>query len=140
MSDEGIGGQIIERFAAESQKYPSVDFIDAGTGGMVILHLIDSRRKVVFVDCAYMGVKAGTIKRFSPDEVKSVKKLAHYSLHEADVLKIIDIAKQLNQCPQEIVIFGIEPESIEPGRQLSKTLTAKVDDYIAVIAEELNRQ
>ena len=39
--------------------------------------------------------------------------------------------------PQKIVIFGIEPASINPQPKLSKTVAAKMDDYIAAICEEL---
>lgn len=137
MSDEGVGTSIIERFLAQSSEYPSVDFIDAGTGGMSILHLIAGRQKAIFIDCAYMGTTAGTIKKFKPDEVISVKKLAHQSLHEADVLKVIDLAEHLNQSPQRIVIFGIEPESTDPSDKLSETVESKMNDFVAAISEEL---
>ena len=86
MSDEGVGVFVVERLLADQEKYPAVDFIDAGTGGMAILHLIADRKKVIIVDCAYMEAEPGTIKRFTHDDVKSVKKLAHLSLHEVDIL------------------------------------------------------
>jgi len=86
-----------------------------------------------------MDTPPGTIRKFSPRNVKSVKQLAHRSLHEADILSVIDLAKRLGQCPQEIVIFGIEPETVEPGQILSETLSARVEDYLAVIREELDR-
>jgi len=137
MGDEGIGGLIISRFQAQADKYPSVDFIDAGTGGMSLLHIIAGRKKAVLIDCACMETEPGTIKRFTPADVKSVKKLQHQSLHEADVLKITELARRLGQLPQQVVILGIEPEKIEPGQKLSDTLSSKVDDYIATIAKEL---
>lgn len=137
MSDEGIGGFIIESFAGLADKYENVDFIDAGTGGISLLHLIANRRKAILVDCAYMGQEPGTIKRFVPEQVKSVKQLAHLSLHEVDVLKVIEMAKELDLCPQEIIIFGIEPATVEQNHELSKTIAARIDDYIAAISKEL---
>ena len=137
MSDEGVGSLIIERFLAEADRYPSVDFIDAGTGGMSILHYIAGRDKVLIVDCACMGTPPGTLKRFRPDEVKSVKKLTHQSLHEADVLKIIELAEKLGFAPQQIIIFGIEPECVKPGQKLTETLTARINDYITALSQEL---
>ncbi|MHC5060775.1 MAG: hydrogenase maturation protease [Planctomycetota bacterium] len=136
-SDEGIGVAIVGWFSARADQYPSVDFIDAGTGGMSVLHLLANRSKAVLIDCAYMGTEAGTIKRFEPHEVESVKKLAHQSLHEADIMKIIDLSEQLGQGPQSVVIFGIEPETIELGQNLSKTLEAKMDEYIDAVTKEL---
>jgi len=137
MTDEGVGGFLIERLLTRSQNFPSVEFIDAGTAGMNILHLIAGRVKAVIIDCAYMGAEPGTIKRFTPGDVESVKKLAHYSLHEADLLAIIEMAKKLGQCPEEIVIFGIEPEIVAAGMELSATISAGIEDYILNISKEL---
>jgi len=137
MSDEGIGPAVVEWFCEHAEEHPFVDFIDAGTGGMSILHLIANRCKAVFIDCAYMGTKAGTIRKFEPTEVRNIRKLAHQSLHEADIFNIISLSKKLDQQPQTIAIFGIEPESVKPGQSLSKTLAAKMNNYIAAVSQEL---
>ena len=138
MSDEGIGVVLVNRLSELSDKYPFVDFVDGGTGGMNLLHLLDDRKNAIIIDCANMEQEPGQIKKFSPDEVKSVKQLAHQSLHEQDLLKIIEIAKQLDQCPEEIVIFGIQPKNIELDQTLSLELTQKIDNYINLICAELN--
>jgi hydrogenase maturation protease len=138
MTDEGIGCVIAGHFISRQEKYPGVEFVDAGTGGMSLLHIISGRKKVVIIDCALMGTEPGTIRRFTPEQVQSVKKLSHYSLHEADVLKIIEMARKLGQCPEEIVIFGIEPQRIQQGRELSETLSEKLTEYIKTIEKELN--
>ena len=137
MYDEGIGGFLIDRFLENKDSYPNIDFVDAGTGGMSLLHLIADRKKAIIIDCAYMGKTPGTIVKFSPDKVRSVKKLLQYSLHEVDILKVIELAGQLNQCPDEIVIFGIEPEKIELREGPSPILREKIDEYIETIKAEL---
>jgi hydrogenase maturation protease len=137
MSDEGIGVRIINEFLEQKDKFPLVDFVDAGTAGLSVIHMLADRNKAVFIDCAYMETLPGTIKRFTPEDVKSVKGLLHHSLHEADLLKIIDCAKQLNQCPADVVIFGIEPQNISPGRMLSRPLRDNIEKYINAIASEL---
>jgi hydrogenase maturation protease len=137
MADEGIGICLIERLAEAAGDRPDVDFVDAGTGGLAVLHQIEGRRKAIFIDCAYMDEGPGTIRRFRPEEVRSTKVLAHQSLHEADLLRIIDMARQLGQAPEEIVIFGIQPERIEPGIGLSPALSDRIDEYLAVLLREL---
>ena len=138
-SDEGIGVVLIERLAAVCEQYPDVKFIDAGTGGMNILHLIADVKKAILIDCAFMKMKPGAIKKFSPDDVNSVKQLAHTSLHEADILGIIDLAKRLEQCPDQITIFGIEPQTVESGQTLSDAVSGNVEQYLALIRDELDR-
>jgi hydrogenase maturation protease len=139
MSDEGVGLEVVRRLSDREADYPLVDFVDAGTGGLSVLHLIQGRRKAVFVDCALMGEDPGAIRRFTPDEVRSVKVLAQQSLHEADLLRIIDMARQLGQVPQEVVLFGIQPERVEPHQGLSETLEARLEQYVGLVCAELTR-
>jgi hydrogenase maturation protease len=137
MSDEGIGTFLVEQLQKQAHKFPKVEFVDAGTGGMNLLHWLSGRRKAIIIDCARMKTPPGTMIQFTPDQVESVKRLSHRSLHEADILKIIDLAKALNECPDEIIIFGIEPETIQPAQNLSETLARKVPDYLEKITQLL---
>jgi hydrogenase maturation protease len=137
LADEGIGVHLLERLAEHAGEHPSVDFIDAGTGGLSVLHHIESRRKAVIIDCAFMDEPPGAIRRFTPEEVRSTKVLTHQSLHEADLMRILAMARQLGQAPEQIVIFGIQPERIEPGQTLSRTLTERMDEYVTAILHEL---
>ena len=137
MSDEGIGVILIERFLGMAEKYPDVEFVDAGTGGFNILYQMEAADRAIFVDCAKMGTAPGTLKRFRCEDVRSVKQLAHFSLHEGDLLRLIEKARQLGQCPAEIVIFGIEPKTIDFGLELTPDLKNRLDEYAAEISQEL---
>jgi hydrogenase maturation protease len=137
MTDEGIGVYLVERLMESAAQYPAVDFVDAGTGGLSILYHLEDRHKAVVIDCAFMDEPPGAIRRFTPDQVQSRKVLAHQSLHEADLMQIIAMARQLGQAPDEIVIFGVQPERVEPGLGLSRTLMDRIDEYISVILHEL---
>jgi len=137
MSDEGVGVRVVQQLLDFAGEFPLVDFVDAGTGGMSILHLIRGKDKTIFIDCARMGEEPGTIRKFTPQEIKSTKTLSHQSIHEADLIKIINIAYKLGECPAEITIFGIEPQSVEPGCELSKTLIDRLDEYVTTVRKEL---
>ncbi|MFA5783537.1 MAG: hydrogenase maturation protease [Phycisphaerae bacterium] len=137
MADEGIGCVIAEVLSKGQAKYPGVEFIEAGCGGINLLHIMAERKKVIIIDCAIMGTEPGKIKRFTPEQAQSVKKLAHFSLHEVDVMKVIEMARRLNQCPEEIIIFGIEPQKVEHGRELSDVLSRRLNEYVAIIEKEL---
>jgi len=137
MGDEGIGVHLVEQLARTAAQYPSVDFLDAGTGGLSVLHYIEGRRKAVVIDCAFMDEEPGVIRRFTPDQVRSRKVLAHQSLHEADLMQVLAVARQLGQGPEQVVLFGIQPERVELGQGLSPTLTDKIDEYISLILDEL---
>lgn len=137
MADEGIGIHLIERLMKMAAQYPGVDFVDGGTASLSVLHQIEGRRKAVFIDCALMGEEPGVLKRFTPEDVRTTKSLAGQSLHETDLLRILSLAEQLDQAPREVVIFGIQPERIAPGENLSATLSSRFDAYLSQILSEL---
>jgi hydrogenase maturation protease len=139
MADEGIGSVLVQRLSLLAGHYPGIDFIDAGTSGFKILHLIEARQKVVFLDCAFMDEEPGTIRRFTVDQVESVKTMTHFSMHEGDLLHLLHMAEQLGQCPGQVVIFGIQPAVVEVHQGLSPVLIERLDDYISVIDRELRQ-
>jgi hydrogenase maturation protease len=136
MSDEGIGVLLLAEIEARGIAPPTVECQDMGTAGIGLLHIIGGRDKVVFIDCALMGEEPGTIRRFTPDEVVSHKIATRRSLHEGDLINTLALAKRLGEYPKEVVIFGVEPESVEPGQGLSPTLACQMEHYLAVVGEE----
>jgi hydrogenase maturation protease len=139
MADDGIGVDLVERLEQDADRYPAVDFIDAGVGGMSVLHMIEGRRKAILIDSACMDEAPGTLRRFTPEEVHSTKILAHQSLHDADLLRVLMLAEQLGQAPGQVVIFGIQPQVVEVRQGLSGVLLDRVEYYLAEIRSELER-
>ena len=137
MSDEGIGVLLVQRLMEKLPGREDVEFYDGGTGGMNLLYKIENRDKVVLIDCAKMGQQPGTIRRFTPDQVRSIKQLGHFSLHEVDILKVLELAAQFDTAPKEVVLFGIEPQSLELASELSKTLADQLDNYLAAVRKEI---
>lgn len=141
MADEGIGTVLADELAklAAAGELPTenADYLDGGCGGMYLLHSIADRKKVILIDCALMGTEPGTIIRFTPDDVNTIKKMVHLSLHEVDILQVITMAKEIGQCPDEIVIFGIEPVAITQQMHLSETIQKKIPEYLDVIKAEI---
>lgn len=137
MSDEGVGVAVLGRLSAEAVRFPRAELVELGASAMRALHAMAGRRKAVFVDCALMGEQPGTIRRFTPEQVRSHKVPSGLSLHEGDLLKVIELSRALGECPEEIVIFGIEPQRVEPGETLSPALAARLAEYADAVAAEL---
>jgi hydrogenase maturation protease len=137
MADEGVGVRVVERIGAEADGFPGVTFLDAGTAGMAALHALAGHRKAVFVDCALMGEPPGTLRRFTPAQAAGRGRPPGLSLHESDLFSILELSRQLGECPSEVVVFGIQPERIEPGPGLSEALAARLDQYVAAVRAEL---
>lgn len=138
MGDEGIGIRIVDEIHSRNLLPPSVEIEDLGTGNMAVVHAISGKNRVVFVDCAKMVESPGTIRRFSFDEVKSKKMTTSWSAHESDLLELLDIAGSIGDLPEKVELFGIEPQVIDYGQQLSPLLESRLEDYVMKIADHLS--
>jgi len=138
MRDEGVGVRLTEFLEAEYQDCADIEVFEAGSVGLGLLHIICGRRKAIIIDCARMGEAPGTIRRFRPEDVRSVKPLSRESLHEADLLQVVELSRQLGECPEHVVFFGIEPEVIAPGEGLSEALLRELPEYVMKIRREID--
>ncbi|HEX3031826.1 MAG TPA: hydrogenase maturation protease [Bacillota bacterium] len=139
LSDEGVGIHLLRQLECKAVEHglAQVRFYDLGTSGTRVLHAIAGQAKAVFLDCALMGEPPGTIRRFSPEEVESGKEMGRFSLHEGDLLSILELSRRLGECPPEVVIFGIQPEQVESGFSLSETLGRKLPEYVTQVWNDL---
>ncbi len=137
MTDEGIGLEVIHRLTSRTDLPDFIELIELGSNPMIVVHAIANRQKAVLIDCAFMNQPAGTICRFTPDDVISKKAETSLSLHQADLLKALEISKKLGEYPEEVVIYGIQPERVTPGDNLSPLLYSRLDDYAETIRAEL---
>lgn len=137
MRDEGIGVRLASELTTHLADNPDVEVMDLGTGGFSVIHAIAGRKKIVFVDCAIMGQTPGLICRFTPGQVSSKKVRMSYSLHEADLLNTLELSRRLGQCPDDVVIFGIEPGQISPGEGLTSELENNIQQYVQAVLQEL---
>jgi len=137
LSDEGVGVHVIRALEEQAASFPEVDLLDLGAGGLSVLYAISGRRKAILVDCALMGEPPGTLRRFAPEEVRTVKALSGFSLHEGDLVRVLELARELGQAPEEVVIFGIQPADVSPGQELSPILQGRLQEYVDRVAAEL---
>lgn len=136
MRDEGIGIRLALELSSHLADNPNVEVMDLGTGGLSVLHAIEGRKKIIFVDCAVMGQAPGTMLCFTPQQVRSKKVRMRYSLHEGDLLNTLELSRRLNECPDDIVIFGIEPKEIADGEGLTGELNNNIGQYVQTILQE----
>jgi len=139
MGDEGIGPAIVERLGQVPLANDLAEYVDLGTRGLALLHVIDGRQKAVIIDCALMGLSPGQMRRFTLDQVAGTKVLSGVSDHQADLLGLLTLAKTLGQLPKEVVIFGIQPRLVGPGMHISEDLMARIDYYLETIMAELGQ-
>jgi len=137
--DDAIGILLLEKLLEKKDSLPeNVEFIDGGTGGMNLLHILEKYNNVLIIDAVDFEGKPGDFKIFNTDEVISHKTPVRFSTHETDFIKIIKILEKIGKRPDEILVFGIQPKNISFGQNLSGELIDIIQDLFLKLEEEIN--
>lgn len=137
LRDEGVGVHIIS--ALRDRELPDdVELWDGGTASFDLLDTLAGRRQVIIIDAVRTGSEAGTIFRFTPEDI-STSREQFTSLHQVGLLESLNLAEHLLDCvPEEVIILGIEPKEIDWGLELSAEVEAAVPKVIELVIEELD--
>ncbi|MBU3159721.1 hydrogenase maturation protease [Clostridium frigoris] len=134
LQDDGVGVHVIEQL--EKENLPStIELVDGGTSTLDTLGFFLDFKKVIVVDCLRAGLKAGTIYKIKPDDIKNYKK-ENLSIHDVQILDVVKMANMMNRYP-DVVIFGIEPEKIDVGLEMTEIMVSKISEIIGNIKKEL---
>ena len=136
LGDEGAGMHAVE-LLREKMNGQNVDIVDAGTPGMNLLHQFEEREKVIFIDAGNLGLMPGEYKRFTYNQVRSLKKNKGYSLHEFDLISFLEQATALKKTDGiDIVIYGIQVSEIIMSEQLSDIVQRTLEPLVVDVYNE----
>jgi len=134
MGDDGVGIAVVELLRGESLP-ENVSIIDIGTGGTSLLHALAKLDAAIIVDAVDFGGAHGETRCFSPEEIESIKCVSGLSTHESDLLKIIKLSKELDECPETVMIFAIQPADMAPSTGLSISLQRVLSKFVKDVRE-----
>ncbi len=133
LQDEGIGVHVVK--ALQEIDLPAdIKLIDGGTSPDLVAYT-RAGDKVIIIDAAKAGGRAGSIYRFQPEDLASGKGTLT-SAHEMGVLENLKLMALTGNQPGEIVIIGIEPAETGFGTELSPTLKAKLPKIVKTVLKE----
>jgi len=135
-SDDAIGIFLLDKLKGKIDK--DIEIIDCGTGGFKLLHQLAKFDFILFIDAVNLSKEIGEYKYFSVDEVESNKDDYGLSTHENDLMKIINISRQIDEISNSLFVFGIQPGNISFGTKISKEIQKNVDLYVEKIIEIIN--
>ncbi len=150
--DEGVGIHVIKELEDLKNRKKlklnkGIKVVDGGTAGIDLLPIILSCKKLILIDAVDCGEKAGSIFKFSPDDIcitssnnhtllKQDSKRSFISLHQVNIIDVLNVAKKLKKKIPEIVIFGIQPKHIDYSLELSQAVKKNVPKVIDLIIKE----
>lgn len=138
--DDGIGIELLGFLQKEKDtSYKEAELIDAGTGGMNLLHLLSRFDVVVLIDAVDFKGKPGETRLFTLSEIQQKKTLIRLSTHESDFISILALSKQLNELPQRLYVFGVQPYDLSFGIGLSTQLKKQLPDLKKTLKKEIQQ-
>jgi hydrogenase maturation protease len=138
LSDEGAGVHTIRRLLETADLPEQVQVLDGGTLGLDLLHYLEGIHYLLIVDAMETGGPPGTLRRLAGDEVPAYLSIK-MSPHQIGLPDMLFAAKLRDLYPREVVIWGVQPGSIEVGLELTAAVAAQVDPLVEHITEELAR-
>ena len=138
--DDGVGAAVLE--ALRMKDLPDALLIDGGTAGLETVLILEESDRAIIIDAADMGEAPGVWRRFSPDEVRLEARDMHLrgTLHYAGLSEALALGAAMNMLPQEITIFGVQPQEIGWEIGLSPAVAAAVPAVCAAVEETLRLQ
>jgi hydrogenase maturation protease len=122
LQDDGVGVHAIR--ALQQTSLPGVIMAEVGTAVLGALHLLEWAEKILAIDAMQAGGKPGTIYGFAIDDVAGPGMQA--SLHELNLLAALRFLPR--QAKPEILIVGVEPQTIDYGLDLSPAVAAALPE------------
>jgi hydrogenase maturation protease len=136
MGDEGVGVHVIERLLAGYVVPEEVQVLDGGVLGMDLLYYLEGIENLLLVDAVETHSEPGTIIRLENDEVPAFLSMK-ISPHQVGVPDMLAAAKFKDLYPKRLVLWGIQPEILDMGLELSPLIESKVDVLTGNLVDQL---
>ncbi len=141
LTDEGIGIHAIQRILGENRLGEKrldedLEIIDGGTAGLALLYYLEGVDKLVIIDAVETGGPPGTIVRLAGDRIPAYMALK-VSPHEITLPDFLAAAQLRDLYPKEVIVWGMQPRSLEVGVELSPDVEARLDTLVGYAMNEV---
>jgi hydrogenase maturation protease len=138
LSDEGVGVRTIEQLERRYAFPAQIELLDGGTSGMELLPALDTRTHLFIVDAIHQedldpgGMISVDLSR-SPGYFRN-----KISPHQLGLSEVLAAAEMNDALPGHITLFGIRPQSLETGLQLSEQAKLGLEEAVQAIVASLH--
>lgn len=137
LGDDGVGPAVVAYLEEHGLVPKGVTVEDLGTPSLDLPNYLAGYDRVIFVDAVAADAPAGTIRLYSRDQIVAAAPGIRISPHEPtinDALIVLDFA---GGAPEDVVLVGIVPETLEGGIALSPAVASAVPLAAVTVLAEL---
>ncbi len=137
-SDDAVG-RVVAR-ALRAVLPAGVRVVEHSGEGAGLMQTWDGASRAVIIDAVSSGAPPGTIHRVDCSKKQIPTGTSFRSGHAFGVAEGVATARALSRLPAELILFGVEAGSFDPGTTLSDPVRSTASFLPAIIAEELLRR
>lgn len=137
--DDGLGPYVVKMLEAGFTFSDQVAVIDVGTPGLDFTPYLANARSVIVIDTVRGNSGPGTIRVWRDEEILAAPPVARTNPHEPGLREALMATELTDSSPEEIVLIGVIPESVEAGTILSRDVKTVVPDVVNRVLAELDR-
>jgi len=135
LQDEGVGVHAINRLM-EMDLPDGVELVDGGTHSYDLVDFFCQAENLIIIDAMQAGGEAGTMYRAPLEELGLRPQENCTSLHEMHFIEAVKMVNMMGHYPK-IIVYGIEPEVIDWGMELTPLIEEKLPRLTELVAEEI---
>jgi hydrogenase maturation protease len=137
-SDEGVGIHLLPLLEDALKDYDDIEIIEGLTDGMKLLGPVEDAENLIIIDAINAGKEPGTIISLVGDEIPAYFGIK-MSIHQLGFQEVLLAAKLRKRYPKQIVMFGMQPTSLQMGIELTATNQSKLEELLMTVIDQVKR-
>lgn len=138
MTDDAFGYRMVEALQSRYRFPSEVAVLDGGTLGLDLLPRLEGIERLLVIDALEMGAEPGTVFRLEGEEVPRAF-ASKLSVHQMGLQDLLAVAELQGHLPNELVVWGVQPGSVDMGLELTVPVAAAIEEAIIGVVSELRR-
>ncbi len=135
-SDEGVGIHVLSTLQEALKEYRNVEMIEGLTDGMRLLGPVEDAENLIIIDAINAGKKGGTIVSLYGNDIPAYFGVK-MSIHQLGFQEVLLAAKMRDRYPKKIVMYGMQPTSLELGVELSEINRKKLPELAQAVLDQV---
>ncbi|WML40263.1 HyaD/HybD family hydrogenase maturation endopeptidase [Neobacillus sp. OS1-2] len=136
-SDEGVGIHLLPILEKAFKDDENIEIIEGLTDGMKLLGPVEDAENLIIIDAINAGKEGGTIIKLEAEEIPAYFGIK-MSVHQLGFQEVLLAAKMRERYPKEIIMFGMQPSSLQLGIGLTETNQSKLEELATVVVNHVN--
>jgi len=136
MTDDGFGVKVVNTLSSRYHFQGEISLIDGGTLGLDLLPHLEEVESLLIIDALDMRAEPGQLFRIEGEDVPRAFS-SKLSVHQMGLQDLLAVAELQGHVPKHLVVWGVQPKSIEMGTELTATVETAIEPVLTKVVQEL---